>query len=543
MKVPSWKPIVKVFTLTLCVAAMVATPLKAADTLAVVSIKPTDRLLTDAEYVLEATGTNGIAQFVMPTIKSFLQHVDGKRPIGMVLSVDGPEFIPLGFLPVTDLDAFIEQIQEQVGPPTDAGDGIKEFQGPQQSIYVKEQNGWAFIGQNVESLSDLPKDPAKLLDGLDQKYDLAVQVHVNNVPDVYRQMAMDQIKAGLQQAQLNTDSDAAKVTREQLEQQMEAIQEMDVVTLGWQIDPEEKQTYLDMAVTATPGTKLAKQMEMAQETTKYSGFVVPDAAMSANLSAVIPADQIQGQVAAFDELEESALKEIDSDTNLTDENARKAAKQIVTGFMGIVRETMKTGKIDSCMSVILKPKAMTLVSANHVASGTAVEDAVKQLVEMAKNEPEITFSSVKFNAGEHAGVRLHTMALPIPEDEYLRQVMGDQLEIVVGASDESAYFALGTDGMDYLKKMIDASSSSGGKKLDPMGMTISVTPILEFVDSIEPNPIVASLSQSIAASEGKDRIQVKMTAIENGVTYRFAIEEGILRLIGQAVQMGGAGGF
>ena len=522
-----------------------ATPLKAAETLAVISIKPTDSLLSDVEYVLEATGTNGIAQFVMPTVKTYLQHIDGKRPIGMTVSVDGPEFIPLGFVPVSDLDAFIAQIQEQVGPPIDAGDGIKEFQGPQQSVFVKEKGGWAFIGQTVDSLSDLPADPAKLLAGLDQKYDIAIRAHVKNIPDDYKQMAIGQIKQGLEQSlSQQDDANAEQLAKGQMEQLTQMIQQTDIVTFGWQIDPTNKQTYFDVAVTALPNTKLAAQMDSAAETTtKFAGFLVPDAAISGNFAGVIPADQMAQSLAALDNVEKSALKEIEADNDLQDANARNAAKKLVTTFMGIARSTIKTGKMDSCMSIILKPKAMTLVSANHVASGAEVEEAVKQLVEMAKNEPDISFSSVKFNAAEHAGVRFHTMSLPIPQEEYVRQVLGEQLDIVIGAADDSAYVALGTNGMEYLKQMIDSSASSQGEKIEPFQATVALTPILEFADSIESNPIISALSQAISQSNGKDRIQIRSTPIENGITYRFMIEEGILKLVGQGIQMNGAGGF
>ena len=56
------------------------------------------------------------------------------------------------------------------------------------------------------------------------------------------------------------------------------------------------------------------------------------------------------------------------------------------------------------------------------------------MVEIAESEPDIDFKGVKFNADEHtgAGVQFHTLSLPIPQEEYARRVLGDQLDIVVG---------------------------------------------------------------------------------------------------------------
>ena len=536
---------IKRFFLTLCVAALVAVaPLKAAEPLAVVSLKPTDELQADIEYLLEATGTSQLGQFVLPQVTAFLQGIDGKRPIGLIVSVEESEFIPLGFVPVTDLKGFLSQLQEQVGEPIDAGDGIMEFQGPQ-SVFVKEQGGWAFVAESVESLESLPAQPAQLLGGLHNEYDIGIRAYVRNIPEQFKQMAIGQISAGLDQGLAGQDDpNARRLAEAQVAQLRQMIQETDVVTLGWRIDEDGKQTYLDFSLTAVEGTKLSGQMESAAAaTTSFPGFMVPDAAISGNFAGVIPADQIDQSVAALDSVEKSALTEIENDDDLPSDEARNAAKQLVSTFFGVARSTIKSGKIDSVTSIILKPKAMTLVSAAHVASGEEVESAVKQLVELAETEPDISFSKVQFNAEQHAGVDFHVLSLPIPDEEYVSQVLGDQLDIVIGTGETSAYVALGTDGLTHLKRMVDASSNSQSAKVDPFNVTIALTPILEFADSIESNPIVSGLAQSLAVSGGKDHVRVRTTAIENGVTYRFLIEEGVLRLVGQGVQMGAAGGF
>ncbi len=533
------------FFLTLCVALFVAVaPLKAAEPLAVISLKPTDDLQADVEYLLEATGTSQLGQLVLPQVTAFLQGVDGKRPIGLILSVEESEFIPLGFLPVTDLKGFLSQLEEQVGEPIDAGDGILEFQGPQ-SVFVKEQGGWAFVAESVESLSDLPAQPTQLLEGLHNEYDIAIRAYVRNVPEPFKQMAIAQISAGLDQGLAGQDDpNARQLAEAQVGQLRQMIQETDVVTFGWSIDQDGKQTYIDFQLTALEGTKLAGQMKAAaQATTSFPGFMDEDAAISVNFAGVIPADQIDQSVAALESVEKSALTEIENDEDLPSDEARNAAKELVSTFFGVARSTIKSGRLDSVTSIILKPKAMTLVSAAHVSSGDDVESAVKQLVDLAKTEPDISFSRVEFNAEQHAGVNFHILSLPIPEEEYVSQVLGDQLDVVVGTADSAAYVAIGTDGLAHLKQMVDASSTSQAAKVDPLKLTIALTPILEFADSIESNPIVSGLAQSLAVSGGKDHVQIRTSTIENGVTYRFLIEEGVLRLIGQGVQMGAAGGF
>lgn len=523
------------------VAVMVASSVaRAAEQVVVLSIKPSTQLFSDVEYLLEATGMAGVGELFLPQVKGFFQGIDGSKPIGVTVGVEGSEFKAMGFVPVKDLDLVLKQLQEQMGEPREVGDGVLELQGPQ-PVYLKEQNGWAFIAQSADSLKTLPEAPEKMLDGLDSQYDIAIRAFVKNVPDAYKQMAIDQVQQGVEQSlEDEDDPNAKKMAEAQVAQIKQMIQETETFTIGWQIDGSKRETYLDMTVTAQPNTKMAEQMKsMRDSKTAFGSFLVPDSAIRANLSSIIPPDQMEQSLASIDQLQQSALKEIAQDDDL-DDATRAGATKLVETFFEIIRGTVKTGKMDGAASVVLKPKSMTIVSATHVSSGAEVEAALKQLVDMAKDSPDIAFSSVKFNASEHAGVRFHTMALPIPEEEYLRKVLGDTLQVVVGTSDKAAYVALGADGMETLKGLLDQGKSAQATSVDPFLLEAALTPILKFADSIEPNPVVSALAETLAGAEGKDHIRVRTVAVENGGMYRLLLEEGVLKAIGQATQMVGS---
>ena len=92
----------------------------AADPVAVVSVSGIQEALSDVEYLLEATGTDGLGQFFMPSVKNYLQGLNTERPLGMALTFDGTDFQPLVFLPVDDLDTFLTQVEDTLGEPADA---------------------------------------------------------------------------------------------------------------------------------------------------------------------------------------------------------------------------------------------------------------------------------------------------------------------------------------------------------------------------------------------------------------------------------------
>src|SRR5207245_1048500 len=111
--------------------------------------------------------------------------------------------------------------------------------------------GWAFLGPSPESLADVPQEPLKLLGSLPRTYEVAVRLYVQNIPDMYRTLAIDQLKAGMQEGlarnQDEEDDDYAlrkRVVANQVQRLATAIHETDQLTLGWALDPTAKSSAL-----------------------------------------------------------------------------------------------------------------------------------------------------------------------------------------------------------------------------------------------------------------------------------------------------------
>ena len=81
------------------------------------------------------------------------------------------------------------------------------------------------------------------------------------------------------------------------------------------------------------------------------------------------------------------------------------------------------------------------------------------------------------------------------------------------------------------------------KPVAPFQMTLSLSPVMEFVSSIEDNPLVGSVNDALKEAGDKDHVKVQGLPITNGFTYRIELEEGVLRAIGEAAKMAQAGGF
>lgn len=539
------------YTLAMLLLGMLALPVANAHAqaqqknVAMMSVSSIDSLLGNINYLTEAAGAGEFGQMLGMMSAGYLEGIDRANPVGIILTTDGQqEFLPLGFVPVKDLSKVLSSMEESVGRPKDLGNGIKEIPNFP-PIFMKEQNGWAFIGQTVESMANLPKDPVAELGQLPKDYDVAIRGIVQNVPKQYIDMAVSALQDGVRQGIENMPEDDQKGQKALIESQMKQmetfIKESDQITIGWKTEPAEKRTFLDMTFTAVPGGALAKQMNaMANAKSDFTGFMLPGAAMTMNMSSEIPEEQIQTSVDMIEGLKETIMREIDKDENLEDDaEMAAAAKDMVGAAMDILSETMKTGKIDGGASVMLKPGDITVLAGFHVADGDEIVKVLKKAADAAKSEPE--FPGINFNADRSNGVEFHTMTVPVPEDEEARSILGNTLTMAIGTSKDSAYIGLGQNCVAQLKTIIAQQPKQ--KSAPPFQMTFALTPIMEFVSGIEDNPLVGSVLEGLQESANKDHVKLHGLPVKNGFTYRIEMEEGVLRAIGEAVQMSSAGGF
>ena len=129
-----------------------------------------------------------------------------------------------------------------------------------------------------------------------------------------------------------------------------------------------------------------------------------------------------------------------------------------------------------------------------------------------------------------------------------QKVLGENLDIVIGIGPKAGYLAFGEDGLDQLKSVIDASGKSDAD-IPPVQVNVSLGRIFKFAAAKGDEPQVAALAEALAESEGEDHVTLTVTQITNGQRVRLVLEEGVLKLVGQAGKMSqepagaGAGGF
>lgn len=521
-------------------------------------------LKRDLQYLGTVSGNPDMANSLEGLLTFFTQGqglagLDQDRPWGAAASLgDGGAAQPstLVFLPVNDLQKLFSSLATVVDEPEDKGDGVWAIQKEAYTLYVKEKDGWAFLSQTAEGLDALPKDPRKLLGGLDKKYDLAVRLNMQNIPQALRDMGADilkrQVETGLQQAADEAEDEEqfelqAQLARRQLETLSKAINELDEITLGCAIDSDGKRVVIDLNLTALEGSDMATQLAtVANSPSKFAGFLLPDAMLTAHMNTVIDKADIEESLGLLDKLRGHVMEEIDNDEDLPDAAAKKLVKGLVGQVLDVAKATLKKGRINAGLAVIGEGP-VTIAAGGLVADGAELERVAKKLVELAQEEGEL---EIRLDVDEQDGVKFHTIILPLPDDEdgeKAKELFGETLPVTLGFGRESLYVSLGDAGIEAIKAVMTQSSEDGEKELPPMEVAIALAPLLQLASQQEDaNPSTALMAEMLK-EEGMDHVKIRVQPIENGVQYEIEGEEGVLKLLGAAAKLataaGGAGGF
>ncbi len=548
---------------------LASSPAQAQDAkpLAVVAFNSIDNLFEDADFLGGLAGQPDLSLQYQPMLKGFTPGLDHTKPIGVILQAEGSSFTGAIYVPVSDLRALLAFLKNFGITSEDAGDGTYTISGQGQTFHARESNGWAMISPTVQMLESLPDNPAELLGALTKDYDIGVRAHVQNIPEAYKQIGFDNLQIGMERGLNKLDSETDEefaerkaLTRIQVDQIKEQIQDLDTLTMGIAIDSEQQRTIFDFVYKAVAGSKLAKQIELnSNPRTDFAGFYQPDAAMMMSfVSKIAEADLAQADQ-GFEAMQKQIESKIREETGSQSPEERELINSIIADFAEAFKATVHKGKMDGGAVLNVSSNSLSFVAGGFIGDPAKVESGLKKLEAYTKKENP-GFLGVAWNSASHADVQFHTFSLPIPNDvdiETTRRLFGDKVEMAVGIGKDSAYFAAGRDCLGAIKEIMDTSARSPQKAVPPMEMTIALNQIMDAVVALIDNdhrekPKFEMIAQMLASdANGRDHIRMVAQPIPNGLRIRAEAEEGVLRALGmaakaaqmEAMEAAGAGGF
>lgn len=516
-----------VFSLTAMLLVVTATQLLAQQKpVGIISIASVNEILDDIEHIGELTKQTQLlnAKFIAGL---YTDGIDTTKPSGAVVTMKDDEPVVTLFVPVKNFDTIITRLEDQFGEGENAGNGVTKF-FLQQEFYLKEQGNYAVASTDKGSLRLVPKDPGKLIKGM-QTYDIAARILVKNIPDEYKEQAIEQLELGFEMGAQNLDDDLAEQAENGIEQLSSLINDTDEITFGFAINREKKKSNLDFKMTALPGSKLAKQMEALYDAkTKFAGFLKQPAAIRFNLAAQAGEAESDQAVAVIQSLRqqiEAGLIEMDAG----DEATQDAVKAALESILDIAEDTAASGKSDAGGYISLANKKLAVVAGGYVADGNKVATTLQDLAKDLGDQ--VAILQLKFDVEKHKGVTLHTLSIPVDDSE-ASELLGDRLQIALGTGAKSVFASIGEDCVANLKAAIDQYDNDA-EPAEPLVIEAGVGEIIKFAAAFDENqPILQIIAEQLGDLAGDDTISVKVSPAERGVKYSIEIQDGVLKIIG-----------
>jgi hypothetical protein len=238
---------------------------------------------------------------------------------------------------------------------------------------------------------------------------------------------------------------------------------------------------------------------------------------------------------------------LEKDTDIKDPEIKKLLQKLGDSLLGVLESTIKQGHMNGGITVTGEGP-FNLVTGGVIADTAKLEATLKEGIK-ALEKKDKNFPKTKFDVAKHKDVKFHVTTIEIPDEGTAEQkavvekLIGEKLTITVGIGKETFFLAIGEDGQDLIKTVVDASAKV--QELPLGNFSVALAPILKVASELDAeNPALGMMAQSLSDSDD-DHLLLTVEATDDGVRYRYLAEEGVLKLMGVAAQLaaqqGGAG--
>lgn len=508
----------------------------------VVSLTSMSKLTADVAYVAEQLGQGQFGGMFTMLATSYTQGIDPARPTGIFVHlVDGnPE--PIAVLPTSDAAAILKRLETNgMIPPADKlDDGTLVVAAGPVLIYIRQAGPWAVIARTPDLLAKVPADPLPLLDGLGSQFDLAFRVNIQQVPIELREMLVDQITQGFDQAmaqQAQSGDAQMSLSNAQLEQLQQVIRESERLQFGINIDPARREVLFQTIFTAVPGSELAEMTNASQPIpSKFSAVLQGDTAVRYHSAASISPKAADSAMASLEIVSSSIRNMLDTQTKLSEAD-KAEIEELTAELMTIMGKSIAEGKQDIGVMGLAGADTLKLAGGLFVHDGAEFAAWLRKVA--AKIPAEAGAPKFSFDVGKYKDISLHSVTLDVPADKAdARRLFGDKLELIVGTAPKAIYFAFGQGSQPALRVLVDTADTDKGN-LQERGlgqMRVKLLPFLELAHSIKPDDAIAALIEEVSKQPTLDTIQINAFPISNGQKSSVIISEGILRAIGVGIR-------
>ena len=462
-----------------------------------------------------------------------LNGLDVKRPLGVIVTSANDDIGIHAAIPVKDLEKLLGSLQGSTGPIEKDGDVRRLTLPSGQDIEIREQDGWAVIGQRGQEF-DIA-DPAKLLSPLVTDYTLAIETHPSVMPESLRAL----IAAGIQQMAAASANQGRPVDAEALQTALAGLSGVETLTIALALDPQENAVFIENKVIAVNGPKAgssASSLTVATAATKDGGLP----ALSAHAVQPLNDSQRREIVAMLD----GALPQGND----------KTMQIVATVVRGLVDAMADAGGLDAAVTVDTSVAGqLPLITAGaHIADGPKLEKQVKELFGPGSAIPKEV--KAKFDSGKVGKANLHTVTIDVSATP-AAGIVGPAVELTLAVTPDYAFLLHGGDVKARLETLLEtngkANTTIAAAEVPGAAVALALDRILTYAASMGVGPQAEAAAEQAGSliETDKDSGSVKASGrpIDGGFVTRLTVGAGALKAAATMAQqqqqgIGGPGG-
>ena len=462
-----------------------------------------------------------------------LNGLDVKRPLGVIVTSANDDIGIHAAIPVKDLEKLLGSLQGSTGPIEKDGDVRRLTLPSGQDIEIREQDGWAVIGQRGQEF-DIA-DPAKLLSPLVTDYTLAIETHPSVMPESLRAL----IAAGIQQMAAASANQGRPVDAEALQTALAGLSGVETLTIALALDPAENAVFIENKVIAVNGPKAgssASSLTVATAATKDGGLP----ALSAHAVQPLNDSQRRQIVAMLD----GALPQGND----------KTMQIVATVVRGLVDAMADAGGLDAAVTVDTSVAGqLPLITAGaHIADGPKLEKQVKELFGPGSAIPKEV--KAKFDSGKVGKANLHTVTIDVSATP-AAGIVGPAVELTLAVTPDYAFLLHGGDVKARLETLLEtngkANTTIAAAEVPGAAIALALDRILTYAASMGVGPQAEAAAEQAGSliETDKDSGSVKASGrpIDGGFVTRLTVGAGALKAAATMAQqqqqgIGGPGG-
>jgi len=461
-----------------------------------------------------------------------LNGLDVKRPLGVIVTSANDDIGIHAAVPVKDLGKLLAALQGVTGPVETDGDVRRLTLPSGQEIEIRDQDGWAVIGQRGQEF-DIA-DPAKLLAPLVADYTLAIETHPAVMPESLRAL----IAAGIQQMAAASASQGRPVDAEALQTALSALNGVETMTIAMAFDPKENVVFLENKVIAVNGPAATSTSALTVATAATEDGGLP--ALAAHAVQPLNDSQRRQILAMLD----GALPQGDD----------KTMKIVATVVRGLIDAMADAGGLDAAVTVDTSvPGQLPQITAGaHIADGPKLEKQVKELFGPGSTLPKEV--KAKFDSGKVGKANLHTVTIDVSATP-ASGIVGPAVELTLAVTPDYAFLLHGGDVKARLETLLETNGKANRSVADSdvpgAAIALALDRIFTYAASMGVGPQAEAAAEQAGSlvETDKDSGSVKVTGhpIDRGFVTRLSVGAGALKAAAAMAQqqqqgIGGPGG-